>query len=527
MAAVTLPEPGKERIAFPETLTVFILSYIFLLLSRVENFSAAHDSITYLNAIREGKDLYHPHHLLYHPLAREWMLFWKQVFPQSQDFYLIEAFTSLWGAAFLSLSYKIFRAKFTMSPGNAVSGIAVLGFSYGIWFYSVNIEVYMPSVFFMTLLLYSIPEKLTGRGVVKLSLIHSLAILFHQVNILFLPVMIGIFYLKRKDIHILRSLMIYAVIGSLICVGMYFYGGWLVEEKDSFVEWFNWLLGYTRGHDFWRPWNSGTVLAMFTGIAHAFIGGHFLFQIPEVKNYLSRSLQEHSLNDELFLSSAISPWLAWTLLILSFLLCVLTVILLIRAFRNRKILWENPSRNFVVAAIFTIIVYSFFFSFWMPEILEFWILQIGLFWILLIGIANRQSSNSSKVSSFLLQCALAAVLFCINYFGSMKWLQRKDFDWYRVQAEHVIPHLTPGTSLILEKPWIQDEYFRYLAKTEIFDLEELMRHPDLVGNLPPGRLFLIHERDIPEKTALENLLNRKFTKERLYLPGNDVLYILE
>jgi hypothetical protein len=126
----------------PGPLIVWVTSYVFFILTLVSNFSAAHDSIHYLNDIVKGENLFHQHHLLYHFLANKWLGFWQGFFgcgessPDTitmgllycRQHYIIESFTALWGASVLTLVYLFFRNRFFLTRAACLSGTAVIAF---------------------------------------------------------------------------------------------------------------------------------------------------------------------------------------------------------------------------------------------------------------------------------------------------------------------------------------------------------------------------------------------------------------
>src|SRR5215213_1011744 len=181
--------------------SVFVVFLVIYLLTLTSNFTGPHDSMAYLNMLRTGHGLWHPHHLLYHVSSKYWLAFWKIFFPGVQDYLLVETFSSVWGAATLGLMFLFLRRRFGLPVLTAWLGVAAAGFSYGIWFYSVNVEVYMPALFFTLLALYILGKKeWTSRQVWLTALVHSLAILFHQMNILLVPVILYKIYSQRKNI---------------------------------------------------------------------------------------------------------------------------------------------------------------------------------------------------------------------------------------------------------------------------------------------------------------------------------------
>ena len=94
---------------------VWLISYVFFLLTLANNFSASHDSIHYLLNIISGQHLFHQHHLLYFYYAHTWMELFKLIFPSVPEYYLIESFTAVWGSANLAVCYLFFRNRFGLT----------------------------------------------------------------------------------------------------------------------------------------------------------------------------------------------------------------------------------------------------------------------------------------------------------------------------------------------------------------------------------------------------------------------------
>ncbi|MFM9909910.1 MAG: hypothetical protein ACKVOW_11200 [Chitinophagaceae bacterium] len=218
----------------PEQVWVFTGAFIFFLLTLAENFSGPHDSITYLNGIVDGYPLVNQHHLLYHYAAYCWLQIWHFIFPTVKDYYIIEAFSSLWGSCSLVVLYSFFRTRFNLTASQSISAILVIAFSYAFWFYSVNIEVYAPPLFFVLLALYYISkERLSHSDWWKVILLHVLAIVFHQVNALFVVVIFYKMWQQRKHISLFRWLSAYSLTGIVLVGGAYFIVGWIIEQQNT------------------------------------------------------------------------------------------------------------------------------------------------------------------------------------------------------------------------------------------------------------------------------------------------------
>ena len=121
--------------------------------------------------------------------------------------------------------------------------------------------------------------------------------------------------------------------------------------------------------------------------------------------------------------------------------------------------------------LLTIFVYSLFFCFWMPEILEFWILQMVIVWLLLIGMvpAFRFPFNIVTLKGIFI---LSLSLFLVNFFGSMQWLQKSSSDWYIIEIKKLDPGLTASDIVVVENEWILKDYVRYFSKAKVIATDD-------------------------------------------------------
>lgn len=449
-----------------DALAVWLGSYIFFLFTLANNFSASHDSINYLLAITKGEHLFHQHHLLYHFLAHYWLRLFQPIFSSTPEHYIIESFTALWGSGNIAVCYLFFRNRFGLTVPLAIAGVSVIAFSYGAWFYSVNIEVYAPPVFFILCALYKMTNSQPSqRDVIIVAVLQSFAVLFHQLNVLFTVTVIYWLYVNRLFSSFLR----YALTAVLICGVAYFYAGWFAEHKNSIASFTDWVLGYTKGHSYWQPLSAKTPINVATGFARAFVGGHFIFQHPYFQHFIENSFSAHGLKDEIFLSRNLPDAFTWVLTIFFLIFGVLLMTMCVRfatAYRKMKLHF-----SVIRPLLVTIVVYSIFFCFWMPEILEFWILQMILVWLLLIGMLPlyRFPFGINAFGGVLL---IGALLLVMNYSGSIRWLRSFNNDLYYVEVKKLDSNLTRDDIVILEDEWILKDYVRYYTSSTVVATDE-------------------------------------------------------
>lgn len=450
----------------PEQLFVFAGSFIFFCCTLAANFSAPHDSIGYLNGIISGEHLGHPHHLLYHFSAHYWLMATQYLFPGIKDYYLVEVFTALCGSGCITIVFAFFRRRFGLSMPVALLNTSVIVFTYGVWFYSVNIEVYASSMVLVLWALYLLTRPGFGKGDVwKVAVLHALAILYGEFHILLTVVILYKLWKERQRLGFLPALATYAGIGIVLVGGMYYWLGWYVEGHNSLAEWTGWIKGYTTHANYWHPLGLQTPVSVATGFTHAFIGGHFLLEIPGVSDAIDQSLAAHSLADEAFLARHIDGVTAILLTVLTIFLAACMLLLVVRFIRKYKTL---RSRFGTVTSPLLIcgLAYTAFFCVWEPEILEFWIFQTILFWLLMLGTLPA-TGFPFRLPALGGTVALSASLLLVNYFGSIRWLRDLEHDLYYVEVRPLEKTAT-GKDLILQhKEWVFKDFLVYFTRADV------------------------------------------------------------
>ena len=60
----------------------------------------------------------------------------------------------------------------------------------------------------------------------------------------------------------------------------------------------------------------------------------------------------------------------------------------------------------------------------------------------------------------------------MNYFGSIRWLQRGNSDWYQVEVGKLDPSLTNSDIVFVVNDWILKDYVRYYSKAKVISTDD-------------------------------------------------------
>src|SRR2546423_9545250 len=105
----------KPKYSFIDNpVSIYLFFFLIFLLTLTSNFTGPHDSMAYLEMLRTRNHLWHPHHLLYHEFTYYWLHFLKIFFPRVQEYFLVESFSSVFGAATIATVFLFFKNRFQL-----------------------------------------------------------------------------------------------------------------------------------------------------------------------------------------------------------------------------------------------------------------------------------------------------------------------------------------------------------------------------------------------------------------------------
>ncbi len=469
----------NERIAKDNRfiyLIVFVVALIGYLLTLSHNLVASHDSIGYYNQIERGEWLFHPHHLLYNPISILWLQFWRRIGLSGGGSIIVESLNAVFGAAGLAVLFFILRRRLKASVSAAISTILVIGSSFGFWFYSACVEVYLiPLFFLLAALAVLLKPKISLLDAFIIGVLHGIAILFHQIHVLFGFAIVARLFLRPEDLGSARikSILIYLLPAlGIIAIG---YGSVLafVVKPHDLNDILYWGTSYAHTlSDAWNVPGFRSLQKAFIGFSHSIFGGQFLFAIKWFQVHLGDFIGgAHELKDEMFLVSTLSSGLAWVLLIMSLTVGLIVLLLLIRSVKYLKQYLLKPSPAVLAIGIW-MVVYCLYFWVWDPTNLEFWIPQSVLLWLIIYHCLNMLEERQEGLATGL-RLLLPIFVFTVNYFGSIHFLTDEHNDYFYVQSEMLASRTTKNDLVLTDEQWILESYFSRFLKAKVYSIQDL------------------------------------------------------
>ncbi len=454
----------------------FLLIFALYLATLSNNFSLTHDSIEFLLRLRAGDAGFHANHLFYLP-------FLSSVVQASAGLgasvhYVVEATGALAGTLTLLAGYLTLTRRFGVQRWNAVAAMAAAGLTYGIWYYSVAIEIYIYPLMFLSWAFFALTAPgLTWRGIAAAAILQSAAILFHQTAVLFSIVPLIVLLTPRSDdlgmTRPLGRLMLYGAVGSVIVCASYWSVAAALGRAGSIDEFIQWFLGYGASTQYWSPASIKALALAATGLGRALIGGHFLFGIPLLRGPLESAFSGKSLEDETFLVRGVPDWAGYALLAVAVIAGILMLILAVRAIstlaRGRT---ASPRRGLILLLAW-LVPYTAFFIAWDAANVDFWVLQGFVAILLVAALSETRDAADRRPARYF--GSLAAALFVLNGVGSVVLAGDPENDFYRAHLRPVQEHVGANDFLLIGDSWPTGNHLRLHSKAEFEAVSDVYR----------------------------------------------------
>ena len=458
----------------------FFITYVLLL---SQNLSITHDSIEYLLEVAHAQLTFHANHLLYQPSLHLIAYIFSLLGIDINIQIAIEIVSALAGALALQAAYLIMLNRLHLNPLTAWAGLFACGFSFGIWYYSVAIEIYtIPLCFLAWSFYFLLNENLSNKIVFIAAVLHSLAILFHQTAILFafVPVFAILTISNKTFFQRIALLAVYVLTGTVLVSSTYIGIAFFIGATESLQEFLIWFLGYGSSSKYWSPMSPIALVLAAVGFGRALIGAHFMFGIPEFRELFETVFAGNSLQDEIFFTQNLSPLAVYILCGLTIVTLGIVLFMFIMAIKNfLQGNFASPRRP-VLLLLAWLLPYTLFFIAWDASNVDLWVLQVFIFWILITTLIIRKTQDSEQRPVLLMICALG--LFIVNGLGSILPAKEPTLDYYQMCVNQFKQHVKESDFLYIGDAWPLATHLEYHSDIK-FSAISLMFEEVTVANL--------------------------------------------
>jgi hypothetical protein len=435
-----------------------------------------HDSIGYMFAIEAGGDaLWHPHHLAYNALARGWLDLCRAVGVGGDPLRIVSSLNALLGGCAVALVWLVLRVRARLSPALCAAGSGGAALSYGVWFYSASVEVYiLPLVLLLTTLLLVTAPSLSTRAMLGVGLANGLAVLAHQVNVLFAIVVLAVAVRGVDRTVARRRVVAYGSAATAVVVGAYAAVLGLAVRPGTTGGAADWFTAYAQTASNWHLGPLTPVKAL-TGFARSLVAGHFAYRLAPVRDRVTSTFAGKSLDDEAFLVRNLPAGLAVVLIAVAVAGAALLAVAVVRGLQRRRDL-PSPARLMVRPLVVWLAVYAAFFTVWDPLNPEFWIPQATVVWMLAAVVSPDGASSTAiggdpgaprpRARRSALLVVAAAAIGGANLLGSIVPATDAANDVYALRYATLGRQLDAGAVVLVDHPHLGLGYAERFTEAE-------------------------------------------------------------
>jgi len=343
------------------------------------NFDQGYDSYSYALDVRAGRDLLHPHHVLYNLFG--FLIYQLFKFTGAGSLKILSLANTVIGAFTLVIIYRIARLQ-AKNPAALVIAL-MTGFLFSFWYYATSVEVNMLALMFLCLALYVIARAKTAKDSIAWAYSFiTLGALIHQLLALAIfPILVFDVFRQKNIWRVLRQAMPWLALG----LALYLVAALIASPEKTPAGIYRWLTLYGQ-LGAWGKFSTANLSAGLWGLIKTFFGGDAVRMVIYSWSW--------SFSTTLYFMAII---------VFAFGLVRLLTILLKDLFRIQRGSW--PRLLFILSAIF-----GAFALWWAPADDGFWLYPIVLFILVTCSFkTDRQGLSSIRKTAIIMLLLLASV----------------------------------------------------------------------------------------------------------------------
>ncbi len=433
---------------------LFLVVLAFLACTVPANHTEAEDAYEYARRVEQesGQMLFHPHHLLYLPLAQGVYHLLQAAGYAGRALPVLIGISVLCGA----LSVSLFAAWLARKRGLAAALPFSLGllFSYGFWRYACEAEIYTPALCVAVAVFWILHQPWTAnRRILAVSLISAFGICIHVLNVIPLLGGVALFYwVSRKRRQAFAHVLLTSSLVALVYLAAANTTGLYVPPADT------------------QPLEGGLSFAMFAkgsvGFAQAVVSGNFLFICPDFQQQIQTLFPYRMFAEEIYMGSRVSMGSFYAALGTSLLGAAGILLLLLDVVRRRfRDCWPVEWTASLAAALFWLVGLSGAVLLFEPGNPEMWVMALLPLWWCAALLLERLPRLLQR-----LLLVIALLLGLHNWVGGMALIQSRSGDYSVQKTRWLLSRATKDTLIVTAESHVYISYLNYWTDAEIMDL---------------------------------------------------------
>lgn len=486
---------------FLAVLIVAPVAAIYFLLP-LQNYTDAKDSVSYAFNILHGAPYFHPNHLMYEPLNFAINRAASQIFGPVDPLRSMQLVSTV--SAVLTL-FLICRIAQRWGDGAWHGGVAVaaIGFSFGVWCYSISADGYLPPLMFVMITMALLdPARWARNGalspsmgiVVAAALSAAMGVLLHQMYVFF-TIAIAVMMLLGPEFGSVyerfRRFVVFGAISGSIVVAVYI--AVYLKAVSHEQLFFDWVRGYaSKGLYYANPPSLLTPFLGAMGAVTSMLSMNAVVAFDAVANAAQQWFPGQIILEERFIAeTAIGRPMAafiFIAMVISILAWVALAGMAITAsLAARRRIARRPFVDRLLLVL--VVIYALLVLIWEPVNREFWI-HVYVFATLLCAMCIDLRRVSGKAIAIVLCCSL----FLANYLAAIRPLSTQESDYWRVFHREAFANVpTKDYDVVLMScSYLCVLYERYFHVSSVVvpDVEAPQRYIAELEKYPPGRILV-------------------------------------
>ncbi len=359
--------------------------------------------------------------------------------------WLLTAVSILSGAGAIVFVAAIFAKFFRLDSISAVIGSSILGFSFGLWRFSVEVEVYAPAIFLIFASLYLLLSALANgtlraRSFIACGIVSGFAVSFYLPSIVPLFVCTPLLFSGNRTK--VAAFVIYSLCGASVVLVAYVCAYFLLTDVPFSLSSF-YALYSQEGKFSQEPFGIRTIAKALLAISHTLLSSHWVFGIDRLTNVFAAFSPNTEIESRIYAAARFKP-LVYAPVFIAPIMFVLVGYLIFFAKSVQK-------GNFGLLLFFLAwaLVYGAIALLLDPGVSEVWLIFVPtlvvFFTVLVIAPAVAAGKNKAVVG-------LVVLIALWNWFGGMAIFQDSSGDYYRQQLAWLEENATENDVLIVFVP---------------------------------------------------------------------------
>jgi 4-amino-4-deoxy-L-arabinose transferase-like glycosyltransferase len=375
-----------------------------------------------------------PHHLIYEPTVLGFYRVWQAFGWMGEADAPAQMLSSLAGAGGLAIFYKL-AWELSRSRVAALIATLMLALTYGYWFYSVEVDIYLPPLFFLLIAAWLLTKVVKdGKSsptwrLYAIGLAHAVAILVHQATLFIMPAFaLGLWLIPEHRRERLLRVVRYALALAGAVIPAYIFAGAVVAGQNTPEAFLKWVNSYGNLGT-WGALTADTPANTLSGLSAAvsaeyWTGRALVFALfAAALTFAKASIRKGGA-------------FAWTL-------------------------WAWTA------------TYLAFFAWWQPEVLKFWVLVLPAPLLLLVmAVEWNRLTRPIRLASLSVSGLVLATLFVTN--APQIWAKRDPLSDPARHVSDALSHLTGQEDLIVLQAGGAEHYLPfYYNRINVMSTREL------------------------------------------------------